>query len=226
MRRIVLFVLFSSALLASSQSGALTLDFSGNVSGIFGPFSTTTFQRAGDLPPLTFGIGEQITGRLIWDDSVADSDPAADNGLYLNALTLMRVEIAGNAWEITGGTVQIIPEVTDPIQVYGIASGDSLDTFVADRFTIDFDDPTDYITADSLPNMGAMFQSMLLGGSFSLNFLEGGERTFEIEGGSFEFTNVPEPGAGVLVSMGLLLLSGCTKRRSNISDFLGKRVGE
>ncbi len=189
-------------LLLSAPAGATSLSLTGTVTDIFGT-----------PPPLSFGVGETITGSLTWDDGAADTDGDPARGFYPGALTILTLEIDGNVWTVAGGDVEIVPATFDPIQLTGSATGPSLGAFGARDFLLDFDDPTDFIVTDALPVGDGAFAAAISPGSISMNYGDSGGGTFEIEA-IFSYAIVPEPSTAALLALGIGALGALNRQQT------------
>ncbi len=161
-------------LLLSAPAGATSLSLTGTVTDIFGT-----------PPPLSFGVGETITGSLTWDDGAADTDGDPARGFYPGALTILTLEIDGNVWTVAGGDVEIVPATFDPIQLTGSATG---------------------------PSLGA-FAAAISPGSISMNYGDSGGGTFEIEA-IFSYAIVPEPSTAALLALGIGALGALNRQQT------------
>lgn len=157
-----------------------------------------------------FDGADRVVGTLIYDDAVADSDPAADTGRYLGALVSLTATIPslGLSWSADAGNVSAFPDTPSLGDQFSASSfannptgdpinGDPIKTLGVTFFGGDLN----LLVSDALPGPGAGYQN----GNLSLAFQD----DFGTIVGQEVIAFAPEPGrsAAALVAFAALALA-------------------
>ena len=201
-------ILVVALVLVAPTAGAITILFEGQIDYIDGPFLTTG-GPGGTLPADSYPVGTPFSGSLSFDEATADGDPSVERGFYGGAISAFSVTIGGDSFAASTGDVEVFPNFADPIDAssMGPVAGPMLNEFSAVSIGLEFADPGDLVTDDSLASATDLVRDGLLGtDSFAIVFLDGGTTGVSYEALGCTYSVIPEPGPAILIAMGLAWL--------------------
>ena len=175
----------------------------------------------------TFAVDDPVSGSVSYDTTVADSNPASDEGSYLPAVVSFDAMVGSYAISLTGsGGFNRVLVRDDFNQV-----GGPVDSFFADvrdnlsgaqvngldpfrlQFALSSDD-TSILSSAALPLPAELLGFAASDGGSNLNFLSfgTGQPHGFVRWDLTQFTAVPEPSTALLLGGGLLVVASLRRR--------------